>query len=51
MKQDDSDDVIEQIVREGPIGTWAVTGLATAIVVAIYLLFYFLIYIPRGAVE
>ena len=27
------------------------TGLATAIVVAIYVGFYFLVYLPRGAVQ
>ena len=35
----------------GPAGTFAVAGLATAIVVAIFFAFYFLVYLPRGAVQ
>lgn len=45
------DEAVERIMREGPVGTWAVAGLATAIVVAIYVLFYLLVYLPRGAVQ
>lgn len=45
------DEAVERIVREGPAGTWAVAGLATAIVVAIFFLFYFLAYLPRGATQ
>jgi hypothetical protein len=42
---------VERIVREGPRGTWAVAGLATFLVVLVYFLFYFLAYLPRGAVQ
>ena len=42
---------VEEIVRRGPTGTFAVAGVATAIVVAIFFLFYFLVYLPRGAVQ
>lgn len=45
------DEELERIVREGPRGTWAVAGLATFLVVLIYFLFYFLAYLPRGAVQ
>jgi hypothetical protein len=45
------DEAIERIVAEGPRGTWAVAGLATFLVVLIYFLFYFLAYLPRGAVQ
>ncbi len=45
------DDEVERIVGEGPGGTWAVAGLATVIVVAIYFLFYFFVYLPRGATQ
>jgi hypothetical protein len=44
------DDQINEIVGRGPSGTFAVAGVATAIVVAIYLAFYFFVYLPRGAV-
>lgn len=42
---------IEDIVARGPAGAFAVAGIATAIVVIIYLAFYFFIYLPRGAVQ
>jgi hypothetical protein len=42
---------VEEIVRSGPSGAFAVAGVATAIVVAIYLLFYLVVYLPRGAVQ
>jgi len=33
------------------VGTFAVAGLATAIVVAIFVAFYFWVYLPRGMVQ
>jgi hypothetical protein len=42
---------VEEIVRQGPSGAFAVAGVATAIVVAIFFLFYLLVYLPRGAVQ
>ena len=42
---------VDEIVGRGPAGAFAVAGVATAIVVAIYFLFYFLVYLPRGAVQ
>jgi hypothetical protein len=42
---------VDEIIRQGPAGTFAVAGVATAIVVAIFFLFYFLVYLPRGAVQ
>ena len=47
----DADRRIDEIVRRGPAGTFAVAGIATAIVVAIYFLFYFVVYLARGAVQ
>jgi hypothetical protein len=47
-----SDDAaVEEILKRGPSGTFAVAGVATAIVVAIFFAFYFFIYLPRGAVQ
>ena len=40
-----------EIVRAGPGGAFAVAGIATAIVVALYLGFYLFVYLPRGAME
>ena len=49
---DPADDAaVEEIVARGPSGTFAVAGLATAIVVIIFFAFYFLVYLPRGAVQ
>ena len=42
---------LDQIVRRGPLGAFALAGIATAIVVAIYFAFYVLVYLPRGAVQ
>ena len=45
------DDRVHEIVGRGPSGAFAVAGVATAIVVAMYLAFYLLIYLPRGALQ
>jgi hypothetical protein len=46
-----TDAEVDEIVGRGPTGAFAVAGVATAIVVAIYFAFYFFIYLPRGAVQ
>lgn len=48
---EDEDEAVDRIVRDGPRGTWAVAGVATFVVVLMYFLFYFLAYLPRGAVQ
>jgi hypothetical protein len=48
---DPGDERVEEIVRQGPSGAVAVAGVATFVVVAIYFLFYFFAYLPRGAVH
>ncbi len=48
---DDEDEAVDAIVRRGPVGAFAVAGVATAIVVAIYFAFYFIVYLPRGVVQ
>ena len=42
---------VDEIVGQGPRGAFAVAGVATAIVVLLYFLFYFVVYLPRGAVQ
>lgn len=42
---------IDEIVARGPSGAFAVAGVATFIVVAMFYLFYVLVYLPRGAVQ
>jgi len=50
-RSDHDDREVDEIVARGPSGAFAVAGIATLIVVAIYFGFYFLIYLPRGAVQ
>lgn len=47
----DDDARIDEIVGRGPSGAFAVAGVATAIVVAIYVGFWVLVYLPRGSVQ
>ena len=42
---------VDEIVNRGPAGAFALAGIATAIVVVLYFAFYFLVYLPRGAVQ
>jgi hypothetical protein len=42
---------VDEIVRRGPTGAFAVAGIATALVVLMYFAFYVLVYLPRGAVQ
>lgn len=50
-ERSEQDRRVEEIVSRGPCGAFALAGIATAIVVAIYLAFYVFIYLPRGAVQ
>ena len=42
---------IDAIVASGPSGAFAVAGLATALVIAIWLAFYVFAYLPRGVMQ
>ena len=42
---------VDEIVAAGPSGAFAVAGVATLIVVAMFFIFYFVVYLPRGAVQ
>jgi hypothetical protein len=46
-----TDEEVEVVVARGPTGAFAVAGIATAIVVALYVGFYVFVYLPRGAVQ
>ena len=39
---------INEIVRSGPTGALTVAGIATAIVIALWFAFYFMVFLPRG---
>ncbi len=41
---------VEDVVRSGPTGALAVAGIATAIVIALWFAFYFLVFLPRGVI-
>jgi hypothetical protein len=43
------DQKTDDIVASGPNGAIVVAGIATAVVIAMWLLFYFLVFLPRGA--
>ena len=45
------DAAVDDIVRHGPTGAFAVAGIATAVVMALYFAFYFFAYLPRGVVQ
>ena len=50
-QQSAEDRKVDDIVARGPSGAFAVAGVATAIVMALYFIFYFVVYLPRGAVQ
>ena len=43
------DDEIERVVEAGPRGAIALAGVATFVVVAIWVAFYLFVFLPRGA--
>ena len=46
----DSDDAaVERIVAAGPRGAIWLAGVTTAMVVAMWIAFYLLVFVPRGA--
>ena len=51
MQDPDDDAAVNEIVSRGPVGTFAVAGVATAIVMLIFFVFYLLVFLPRGAVQ
>jgi hypothetical protein len=46
-----SDDEVERVVAAGPHGAIAVAGVATLIVMAIWVGFYLFVFLPRGIVH
>lgn len=42
------DEAVPAIVRAGASGALALAGIATAVVVAIWFAFYFLVFVPRA---
>ncbi|HEY3597215.1 MAG TPA: hypothetical protein VGL08_06860 [Paraburkholderia sp.] len=48
---DPSDEAVERIVAAGPHGAIALAGAASLIVTAIWIGFYFLVFLPRGVIQ
>ena len=46
-----TDAQVDAIVQRGPSGAFAVAGVATAIVIALYFAFYLFVYLPRGVMQ
>ncbi|WP_322032774.1 hypothetical protein [Paraburkholderia sp. J76] len=42
---------VDEIVADGPGGALAVAGIATLIVAAIWFIFYFVVFLPRGVIQ
>ena len=42
---------IDKIVRSGPSGAIVVAGIATAVVIALWFAFYFMVFLPRGSAQ
>lgn len=47
----EEDAEVDAIVEKGPRGALAVAGVAVAIVIAMWFLFYFLAFLPRGVIH
>lgn len=47
-EQASNDAAVREIVRSGPRGAVTLAGIATLIVVAIWLAFYLLVFMPRA---
>ena len=45
------DEAVEAIAAAGPGGAILLASLSTAVVVATWLLFYLLVFLPRGALQ
>jgi hypothetical protein len=45
---EDDPRAVDEIARRGPVGAFALSGTAVAIVMAIWIAFYVLVYLPRA---
>lgn len=48
---DNEDAQLDEIVRSGPGGALALAGIATAIVIGLWFVFYFAVFLPRGVIQ
>ncbi len=47
----DTDAKVDDIVRSGPGGAIVLAGIATAIVIGLWFVFYFAVFLPRGVIQ
>ncbi|MBN9560656.1 MAG: hypothetical protein J0H14_08005 [Alphaproteobacteria bacterium] len=45
-----SDEAVQKIVASGALGAITLAAITTAIVIAIWLAFYYFVFLPRGTV-
>ncbi|WP_298253004.1 hypothetical protein [Bradyrhizobium sp.] len=45
------DERVDRIVAGGPRGALTLAGITTAMVIALWLAFYFFVFLPRGALQ
>ncbi|MBB5460151.1 hypothetical protein [Paraburkholderia sp. Cpub6] len=48
---EDEDQALERIVLDGPKGAIVLAGTATSIVILIWMVFYVLVFLPRGVIQ
>jgi hypothetical protein len=48
---EDEEQALERIVLDGPKGAIVLAGAATGIVVVLWVLFYLLVFLPRGVIQ
>jgi hypothetical protein len=46
-----ADQAVDEVVAQGPGGAVALAGIATVCVVAMWLAFYFFVFLSRGALQ
>ena len=52
MNEDPKEDAkLDEIVKRGPGGAIALAGIATAIVIGLWFVFYFAVFLPRGVIQ
>ena len=48
---EEREEQVDNVIARGPRGALALAGIATLIVVAIWLAFYLLVFMPRGPAQ
>ena len=51
LSLEEREEQVDDVIARGPRGALALAGIATFIVVAIWLAFYLLVFMPRGPAQ